>query len=152
MRAVVQRVREARVEVEGQTVGQIGHGLLVLLGVGRGDSEDVARRMARKVAELRIFSDDQGKFNLSALDLGGEIMVVSQFTLYAYCRRGRRPSFTEAAPPEVALPLVEAFVRELRSMGLQVATGVFQAHMLVELKNDGPVTVVLDSRELFGLP
>lgn len=152
MRAVVQRVREARVEIEGQTVSQIGHGLLVLLGVGRGDNEDVARRMARKVAELRIFSDAQGKFNPSALDLGGEIMVVSQFTLYADCRRGRRPSFTEAAPPEVALPLIETFASELRHLGLRVATGVFQAHMLVELKNDGPVTVVLDSRELFGLP
>jgi D-tyrosyl-tRNA(Tyr) deacylase len=124
----------------------------VLLGIGRGDTEDLARRMARKTAELRIFSDPKGKFNLSVLDICGEVMVVSQFTLYADCRRGRRPSFTDAAPPELALPLVNAFVDEVGRLGLSVSTGVFQAHMLVELQNDGPVTVLLDSSELFGLP
>lgn len=152
MRAVIQRVGWARVEVDGRTVGRIGRGLLVLLGIGRGDTEEVARRMARKTADLRIFSDPEGKFNLSALDLRSEVMVVSQFTLYADCRRGRRPSFTDAAPPELALPLVDSFVDEVRRLGLQVATGIFQAHMLVELQNDGPVTLILDSRELFGMP
>lgn len=125
-------------------MGQIGSGLVVLLGVGAGDTEQKARAMAEKVANLRIFADDQGRFNLSALDVGAEILVVSQFTLYADTRRGRRPSFTEAAPPEVAEPLCRQFADDLRALGLKVAEGRFRAHMLVKILNDGPVTVSLE--------
>lgn len=144
MRAVVQRVRKASVSVGDEVVGAIGPGLVVLLGVKNGDTEAEARWLANKIANLRIFSDQEGKFNLSALDVGGEALVVSQFTLYADARKGRRPSFTEAAPPEVAEPLVEKFVEFLRAEGLKVETGRFGAMMLVEIHNDGPVTIILE--------
>ena len=144
MRAVVQRVRKASVSVGGEVVGAIGPGLVVLLGVKTGDTEAEAKWLANKIANLRIFSDQEGKFNLSALDVGGEALVVSQFTLYGDARKGRRPSFTEAAPPEVAEPLVEKFVEFLRAKGLKVETGRFGAIMLVEIHNDGPVTIILE--------
>lgn len=148
MRAVIQRVSKASVTVDGAVVGQIGRGLLVLLGVGAGDAAADARQMAEKIANLRIFADDEGRFNRSALDIGGAALVVSQFTLYADTRRGRRPSFSGAALPEVAAPLVEGFVAALRERGLPVETGVFGAHMDVDLRNDGPVTIILDSATL----
>jgi len=144
MRAVVQRVKEASVSVEGEVVGEIGPGLVVLLGVREGDTEAEAAYLAQKIANLRIFPDQAGKFNLSALDVGGKILVVSQFTLYADTRKGRRPSFVDAAPPEVAEPLVESFVELLRQTGLRVETGQFQAMMLVKIFNDGPVTIILE--------
>jgi D-tyrosyl-tRNA(Tyr) deacylase len=145
MRAVIQRVSQASVAVGGQVVGQIGHGLLVLLGVGSGDSAAEATLLAEKIANMRIFPDQEGRFNRSLLDGGGSTLVVSQFTLYADTRRGRRPSFSDAAPPAVAEPLVEAFVAALRQQQVQVATGSFGAHMHVALVNDGPVTIILDS-------
>lgn len=148
MRAVIQRVSKASVTVDGAVVGQIGRGLLVLLGVGAGDAAADARQLAEKIANLRIFADDEGRFNRSALDIGGAALVVSQFTLYADTRRGRRPSFSGAALPEVAAPLVEGFVAALRERGLPVETGVFGAHMDVDLRNDGPVTIILDSATL----
>ncbi len=144
MRALVQRVRKSSVSVDGRVVGAIGPGLTVLLGVKEGDTEEEARWLASKVANLRIFPDDEGKLNRSVLEMGGQVLVVSQFTLYADCRRGRRPSFVEAARPEVADPLVEKFVEFLRAEGLQVETGIFQAEMLVEIHNDGPVTVLVE--------
>lgn len=144
MRAVLQRVTQASVTVDGATVGEIGKGLVVLLGVGHGDDEGVARKLAEKIATLRIFADDASKFNLSALDVSAEMLIVSQFTLYADTRKGRRPSFTEAAPPELAEPLVERFAEFMRSYGLRVETGKFQAHMLVKIFNDGPVTICLE--------
>jgi len=137
-------VRKASVSVGGEVVGAIGPGLVVLLGVKTGDTEAEARWLANKIANLRIFSDQEGKFNLSALDVGGEALVVSQFTLYGDARKGRRPSFIEAAPPEVAEPLVEKFVEFLRAKGLKVETGRFGAIMLVEIHNDGPVTIILE--------
>jgi D-tyrosyl-tRNA(Tyr) deacylase len=146
MRAVLQRVTSASVAVDGETVGAIGPGLLVLLGVGQDDGEAEADLLARKTAELRIFSDAAGRFNLSLRDVGGAALVVSQFTLFADTRRGRRPSFTEAAPPEIAAPLVERFADALRGRGIDVATGRFGAHMHVSLVNDGPVTITLDTR------
>ena len=145
MRAVIQRVSAASVTVEGAVVGQIGRGLLVLLGVGQADAEREAELFAEKIANMRIFPDDAGRFNRSLLDIGGAALVVSQFTLYADTRRGRRPSFTDAAPPELAAPLVELFAAALRRRAIVVANGVFGAHMLVALENDGPVTIVLDS-------
>jgi D-aminoacyl-tRNA deacylase len=145
MRAVIQRVSEASVTVDDQVVGQIGLGLLVLLGVGAGDGPAEALLLAEKIANLRIFSDEAGRFNRSLLDVGGAALVVSQFTLYADTRRGRRPSFSDAAPPEIAAPLVDAFSAALRGRGVVAATGSFGAHMLVRLLNDGPVTIVLDS-------
>lgn len=145
MRAVIQRVSEASVEVDGQVVGRTGPGLLVLLGVGHGDTAEEARQLAEKTAGLRIFSDAEGKFNLSLLDVRGGALVVSQFTLYADTRRGRRPGFSDAAAPELAAPLVEAYAAALRDLGATVATGVFGAHMRVALVNDGPVTIILDS-------
>lgn len=147
MRALVQRVSQASVSVEGQVIATISHGLVVFIGVGRGDSEIDAHYLAEKTAYLRIFSDEAGKFNLSAVDTDGEILVVSQFTLFADTRKGRRPSFTEAALPEEAEPLVERFVQFLRAAGLKVETGRFQQHMLVEIHNNGPVTIFLDSEE-----
>jgi len=144
MRAVVQRVSEASVTVEGKVVGQIGRGLVVLLGVRQGDTEAEAEWLANKVANLRIFADEQGKFNLSVLDVGGEALVISQFTLYGDARRGRRPDFTQAARPEVAEPLCDRFVDHLRQAGLRVETGVFGALMLVKICNDGPVTIILE--------
>jgi D-tyrosyl-tRNA(Tyr) deacylase len=145
VRAVVQRVKEAHVNVDGRIVGAISHGLLVLLGVGEGDTEEDGRYLAEKISNLRVFPDDQGKMNLSIKDSGGEILAVSQFTLYGDCRKGRRPSFSSAAHPEVANQLYLNFVEVLRNHGLKVETGVFQAHMEVGLVNDGPVTLIVSS-------
>ena len=144
MRVVLQRVRRGRVSVGGETVAAIGPGLVILLGVGPGDGEDQARDLVAKIANLRIFEDEQGKINCSLLEIGGEAIVVSQFTLYADTRKGRRPSFTEAAPPEVASPVVERFATLLREQGIPTQTGQFGAHMLVEIDNDGPVTIWLE--------
>jgi len=144
VKVLLQRVSRAAVRVEGETVGSIGAGLLVLLGVEQGDGEADADYLADKSAELRIFPDDEGKMNRSVEDAGGELLVVSQFTLAACTRRGRRPSYSRAAPPELAVPLYERFAARLRGRGLRVAEGVFQAMMEVELVNDGPVTVLLD--------
>lgn len=149
MRAVVQRVTRARVSVEGRASGEIGAGLAILLGVGRGDTEAVAASFAEKAANLRIFDDEQGKMNRSLLDTGGAALVVSQFTLYGDARGQRRPSYLGAAPPEDANRLYEEFVRALRALGVRVEMGVFQARMAVELVNDGPVTILLDSEKLF---
>ncbi|HLG16565.1 MAG TPA: D-aminoacyl-tRNA deacylase [Blastocatellia bacterium] len=149
MRAVVQRVTEARVEVAGETAGEINTGLLVLLGVARDDREEDADYLAEKIANLRVFNDAEGKMNRSLLDTGGEMLVVSQFTLYGDVRRGRRPSYTDAAEPEMANALYEYFVEQIRSRGIKVETGVFQAMMMVNLINDGPVTILLDSRKAF---
>jgi D-tyrosyl-tRNA(Tyr) deacylase len=143
LRAVVQRVLRARVVVRGETVGASGPGLCVLLGVAAGDEVSDARRLAEKVARLRIFENDAGKFDLSLLDVGGEALVVSQFTLIADTSKGNRPSFSDAAPPERAEPLYDAFCRALSELGLRVETGVFGARMQLELVNDGPVTLVL---------
>jgi len=145
MRAVIQRVRQASVSVEGETVGAISTGLMILIGVTHTDTEDDARWLAQKIATLRIFEDDAGKFNLSVIDIHASALVVSQFTLYADARRGRRPDFIDAARPEIAEPLVNRFVELLREQGLCVETGKFQARMLVQISNDGPVTLVLDS-------
>ncbi|NTW97240.1 MAG: D-tyrosyl-tRNA(Tyr) deacylase [Oscillochloris sp.] len=145
MRAMIQRVSQASVEVEGRLVGEIGLGLLVLLGVGHGDGEPEARLLAEKTAQLRIFADAEGRFSRSLIDVGGSALVVSQFTLYADTRKGRRPSFTDAAPPDLAAPLVGAYADALRAFGLPVETGVFGASMRVALVNDGPVTISLDS-------
>jgi len=149
MRAVLQRVKRANVKVEGAVVGEIGNGLVVLLGVARDDTEQHARYLAEKIAALRIFDDADGKMNLSVKDVGGALLVISQFTLYGDVRRGLRPSWIEAAPPEVAEPLYEVFVSLTRQSVGQVATGSFRAHMQVELVNDGPVTIMLDSRKAF---
>ena len=148
MRTVVQRVSSARVEVDGEVVGAIDRGLLVLLGVGQGDGEKQAQWLAEKIAGLRIFEDDAGKMNMSVQDIGGSILVVSQFTLYGDCRKGRRPSFTEAAPPDLADKLYQVFVSHLRTLGIPVETGVFQAHMDVHPVNDGPVTILLDTEQM----
>lgn len=147
MRALIQRVSQASVSVQGNIVAAIEQGLVALVGVARGDSEADARYLAEKTANLRVFPDESGKFNLSTLDISGEVLVVSQFTLVASTRKGRRPSFTEAAPPEEAEPLVDTFAQFLRSAGLKVKTGRFQQHMLVEIHNDGPVTIFIDSEE-----
>jgi D-tyrosyl-tRNA(Tyr) deacylase len=147
MRAVVQRVRACRVVVAGETVGEIGPGLLVLLGVRTGDTPEQVRWLADKIVNLRVFQDDQGKMNLGVADVGGGVLVVSQFTLYADCQKGRRPSFIDAARPAVAEPLYESFVKAVRMQGVRVATGRFGADMQVELVNDGPVTLVLDTPE-----
>ena len=144
MRAVCQRVSRARVTVEGAVTGEIGRGLVVLLGVARNDTPDRADRLAAKVARLRVFEDDAGKFANSLLDIGGAALVVSQFTLLADTRGGNRPSFTDAAPPELAEPLYERFAEQLQEAGIPVARGSFGARMAVELVNDGPVTIVLD--------
>src|SRR5215211_6482000 len=144
MRALLQRVSKASVVVEGQTLSAIGKGLLILLGVGHGDGEQQASFLAEKIANLRIFEDDQGKTNLSILDVKGQAIVVSQFTLYADARKGRRPSFIDAALPEVAEPLVDRFVELLRGQGVPTQTGQFGAHMAVEIHNDGPVTIWLE--------
>jgi D-tyrosyl-tRNA(Tyr) deacylase len=149
MRAVVQRVRNARVQVGDRVVGEIGPGLLVLVGVAAEDGPADVQYVAAKVRELRIFGDDAGRMNRSVEECGGAVLVVSQFTLVGDVRRGRRPSFDAAAPPAVAKALYEDLVRQLRADGLTVATGEFQAQMAVELVNDGPVTILLDSRKLF---
>ncbi|MFB3825310.1 MAG: D-aminoacyl-tRNA deacylase [Bryobacteraceae bacterium] len=145
MRAVIQRVTEARVEVNGQVTGSIGRGLVVLLAVFRDDSETEAAYLLDRILGLRIFSDEAGKMNRSLMETGGALLIVSQFTLCADCRKGRRPSFDAAAPPERALALYESFVERARLVGVRVATGVFQAHMMVHLVNDGPVTILLDT-------
>jgi len=149
MRAVIQRVDRAEVRVQGQSVGQIGKGLLVLLGVGQKDTQKEADFLLEKVIHLRIFEDPAGKMNLSLLDTKGALMVISQFTLYADCRKGRRPSFTEAAPPETARALYEYFLEKAKSTGLRTSSGIFQAVMEVELVNSGPVTIILDSSSFF---
>ena len=149
MRAVVQRVSRARVTVEGKVAGEIGAGLMILLGVGREDSAAVAASLAEKVAHLRIFEDQQGKMNRSLLDVNGAALVISQFTLYGDARGQRRPSFISAAPPEQAAALYEEFNKALRALGISVATGVFQTMMSVELVNEGPVTILLDSDKTF---
>jgi D-tyrosyl-tRNA(Tyr) deacylase len=145
MRVVLQRVKHGTVSVEGRVIAEIGRGLVILVGVGPGDGEEQARALVEKIAHLRIFEDEQGKMNLSALDVGGEALVVSQFTLYADTRRGRRPSFTEAAPPEIARPLVDHFAALLSAQGMPAQTGEFGAHMLVEITNDGPVTIWMEA-------
>lgn len=148
MRVLLQRVTHASVTVENHIVGQIGLGLLILLGVGQDDGEAQVKALADKIVNLRIFGDDEGKMNRSLLDIGGEALVISQFTLYANIRKGRRPSFTEAAPPAIAEPLVERFQDALAFYGVKVEGGVFGTHMKVELLNDGPVTIWVDSEEL----
>lgn len=147
MRACVQRVTSARVVVDGETVGQIECGLLVLLGVATADGAEDVRWLADRVVGLRVFNDADGKMNLSLAEIGGELLVVSQFTLLGDCRKGRRPSFVEAAPPELAERLYGEFVERARSLGLRVATGQFRTHMEVQLVNDGPVTLVIDSKQ-----
>ena len=149
MRAVVQRVTSSSVTVEGLVVGEIGAGLLVLLGVARDDGNQDADYLADKITNLRVFNDEQGKMNLSLIDLSGAMLVVSQFTLYGDTRRGRRPSYIDAAEPEKANALYEYFVARVRAQGVRVETGVFQAMMKVSLTNDGPVTILLDSRKAF---
>jgi D-aminoacyl-tRNA deacylase len=150
LKALLQRVNRASVSVDGTTIGSIDSGLLVLLGVAVGDTQKEARYLAEKTVNLRIFSDSDGKFNLSALDIQSEILVVSQFTLLADARKGRRPSFTDAAPPEIAAPLCEYFMELMRGYGLKVASGVFGAHMTLDIVNDGPVTIMLDSSDKRG--
>jgi len=149
MRAVVQRVTRARVTVDAKIVGEIGNGLVVLLGIARDDTKLDAAYLAEKITALRIFDDDEGKMNLSVRDVSGGVLIVSQFTLYGDVRRGLRPSWIEAAAPEVAEPLYDFFVRQTRTMIDEVATGSFRAMMQVELVNDGPVTILLDSKKLF---
>jgi D-tyrosyl-tRNA(Tyr) deacylase len=145
MRLVLQRVKSGRVLVAGHTVAEIGMGMVILLGIGPGDGEEQARLLADKIIHLRIFEDDQGKMNRSLLQVGGQAIVVSQFTLYADTRKGRRPSFTDAAPPEVARSLVERFAQLLGEQGVPTQTGEFGAHMQVEIVNDGPVTIWLEA-------
>jgi D-tyrosyl-tRNA(Tyr) deacylase len=149
MRAVVQRVTRAKVTVEGEITGQIGAGLLVLLGVSEDDTQDDASYLAEKIVELRIFPDDEGKMNRSLKEIGGKMLVVSQFTLFGDCRKGRRPSFIKAARPELADSMYRIFVVEVQGRGIQTETGRFQTHMDVELVNDGPVTLLVDSRKEF---
>ena len=149
MRVVIQRVQQGRVSVAGRIIAEIGPGLVILAGAGEGDGQAEADRLAKKIATLRIFSDEQGKTNLSLLDVGGEALVISQFTLLADCRKGRRPSFVHAAAPQVAAPLIDHFAQRLREAGVRrVEMGEFGAKMLVEIHNDGPFTIVLDSSEL----
>jgi len=145
MRLVLQRVRSGRVLVAGHAISDIGPGFVILLGVGPGDGEAQARTLCEKIANLRVFEDEQGKMNRSLLEVGGQALVVSQFTLYADTRKGRRPSFTDAALPEIARPLVERFAEMLRELGVPTRTGEFGAHMLVEIANDGPVTIWLEA-------
>jgi D-tyrosyl-tRNA(Tyr) deacylase len=144
MRVVLQRVTHGRVSVEGRTVAEIGPGMVILLGVGPNDGEGQALYLVEKIANLRIFEDDQGKINRSLLEVGGAAIVVSQFTLYADTRKGRRPSFTDAAPPEIARPLVDRFAELLNAQGVPTQTGEFGAHMLVEIANHGPVTIWME--------
>jgi len=144
MRALIQRVQSGKVSVEGRTVAEIGPGLVILLGAGHGDTPEQARFLAEKIVSLRIFEDEAGKLNRSLLETGGDALVVSQFTLYADTTRGRRPSFTDAAAPEIAAPLVECFTDFLRAQGIPTQSGVFGAHMLVQIENDGPVTLWLE--------
>jgi len=147
MRALIQKVKKASVEVRGEIVGEIGKGLVILLGVANKDTEKDAKFLANKIANLRIFEDERGKFNLSLLDIGVEALVISQFTLYADTKKGRRPSFTKAASPQEADTLIEMFIDELKSHGIKTSKGKFRAKMLVKIFNDGPVTIFLDSSE-----
>lgn len=147
MRAVIQRVSQAKVTVADKVTGEIGRGLVILLGVKTGDGEEEIRWLAEKCINLRIFENDEGKFHYSLLDIQGEVLVVSQFTLYGDCRKGRRPSFTDAADPSLAEPLYEKFVETLRQMKITVATGVFAARMDVEIHNEGPVTLIIDTTD-----
>ena len=147
MRAILQRVSKGKVTIENQVTGVISSGLVILLGIGHGDTEMELDLMISKIINLRIFSDAEGKFNLSALDVKAEILVISQFTLYADCRKGRRPGFTDAARPEMAAPMCDDFVKKIQEAGLTVQTGIFGADMLVEIHNSGPVTIWLDSEE-----
>ena len=147
MRALVQRVTEASVSVDGEVLGQIGPGLIVLVGIARADGDRHIEYIVSKTVNLRIFEDDEGRFNLSALDIGADLLVISQFTLYADTRRGRRPGFTEAAPPDTASDLFETTLARFEESGLRVETGRFQAHMHVEIHNDGPVTIMLDTAD-----
>lgn len=149
MRAVVQRVIEGSVTVENEVIGAINRGLVVLIGVETDDTIKDAEYLAGKIVNLRIFEDEEGKFNYSLIDVQGELLAVSQFTLYGDCRKGRRPSFSDAAPPEKAKALYESFVEEVKKLGVSVATGQFQAHMVVNIVNDGPVTLLLDSKKNF---
>lgn len=149
MRAVVQKVTSSKVTVDDEVVGKISSGLLVLLGVTHEDTSKDVDYMVEKITNLRIFEDSEGKMNLSLKDVGGDILAVSQFTLYGDCRRGRRPSFSDAARPEVANPLYEEFVEKVRNQGINVETGKFREHMIVDLTNDGPVTMLLESSKLF---
>lgn len=149
MRAVIQRVKSGSVSVEGSIAGAIGRGLVILLGVGEGDGPEDASYLAEKIANLRIFPDAEDKMNLSLLDVEGEALAISQFTLYGDCRKGRRPGFSQAARPDAADALYEKFIACLRELGMAVKTGVFQTHMEVSLVNDGPVTLILDSRKTF---
>ena len=147
MKALLQRVTNATVTVDGETVGQIGHGLVVFVGVATDDTPEDIQYLINKIPHLRIFDDAEGKFNLSALDVKGELLLISQFTLLAGTRKGRRPSFTDAAPPDIAENLFNQFVEQARTMGLKIETGRFQTHMHVTIENDGPVTIFIDSRE-----
>ena len=149
MRAVIQRVLAARVRVAGTVVGEIGPGLLALIGVGRDDGPEDVKWLASKIVELRVFEDEAGKMNRALAKTGGSVLAVSQFTLYGDCRRGRRPSFDAAAPAEAGRIIFEDVVREMRAAGARVETGTYQAHMLVDLENDGPVTILLDSKRQF---
>ncbi len=149
MKAVIQRVNQASVEVDGKVVGEIGTGLVVLLGIAVDDEQADADYLADKIIRMRIFGDDEGKMNLSLMEVGGEILVISQFTLYASTRKGRRPSFTHAAPPETAIPLYEYFIQQIEAQGISVARGIFGAMMLVKIFNDGPVTIILESQDRF---
>jgi D-tyrosyl-tRNA(Tyr) deacylase len=144
LKAVVQRVKRGSVSVDGEAIARIDRGFVILLGVARGDTEDAAKWLARKCAGLRVFEDDDGLMNRSLRDVGGKAIVVSQFTLYGDCSRGKRPSFTDSAPPEIAEPLYAIFVEAMRSEGIEVSTGKFQAKMQVEIANDGPVTLILE--------
>jgi D-tyrosyl-tRNA(Tyr) deacylase len=147
LKALLQRVTTATVTVEDKVVGKIGHGLVVFVGAANDDTAQDIQYLVRKIVELRIFEDTEGKFNLSILDVSGELLLVSQFTLLANTRRGRRPGFTDAAPPDIAETLFNQFVEQVRMTGLKVETGRFQTHMHVEINNDGPVTIMIDSRE-----
>ena len=151
MKALLQRVTAAQVTVEGEVVGKIGHGLVVFIGVANDDTLEDIRYLVRKIVELRIFEDTEGKFNLSIIDVSGELLLVSQFTLLANTRRGRRPGFTDAAPLEIAELFFNQFIEQTRATGLKVETGIFQTHMHVEINNDGPVTIFIDSRERFNI-
>lgn len=149
MRSVVQRVSEASVTIDDKIAGQIGRGLVVLLGIKQGDTEKDASWLAEKIVNLRIFEDDKGKMNLSLADIGGEMLIISQFTLFGDCRKGRRPGFSSAAPPELAEPLYRQFIEKVNNLEIKTATGIFQAEMAVQLTNDGPVTMLLDSEKTF---
>jgi D-tyrosyl-tRNA(Tyr) deacylase len=149
MRAVVQRVIEAKVSVDRETVGEIGNGLVILLGIGQEDDERDMEYLANKIINLRAFDDENGKMNLSLLDTGGELLIISQFTLYGDCRKGKRPSFDKAARPQIAEILYRKFIKYCQDFGIKVETGKFQTVMLVEIKNDGPVTLIVDSKKEF---